>query len=279
MALGADHMQAAGFAHLLLVLLDHAVVFALDLGDQFPQGLDLAIFAGGLLGRLGDAVFQFQHGELAITPGRHQLLAELGEGLLGGLREAAGVEAAQAAGLAGGLRRGDRPVLVLRSHQLGQQHLPELEPRHVVAVATQDDVGAATGHVGGDGHGAGAASLGHDFGFPLHVFRLGIEQVVGDLLLRQQGAEQLGFLHAGGAHQHRPAALVDFGGFERHGAPLGRFSFVYLIGPVRAGAAAVGGHDCDFEFIGFLEFHLFCFGGAGHAGQARVEQEEVLVGD
>ena len=104
-------------------------------------------------------------------------------------------------------------MLVFRAHQLGQQDLPQLQARHVVAVAAEDDVGAAASHVGGDGHGAGATRLGHDLGFPLHVFRLGIEQVVGNLLLGQQGAEQLGFLHAGGAHQHRPAALVHLGGF------------------------------------------------------------------
>ena len=78
-------------------------------------------------------------------------------------------------------------MVLLGAHQAGEEHLPQLEAGHVVAVAAEDDVGAAAGHVGGDGHGTGAAGLGHNFGLPLHVFGLGIEQVVGHLLLGQQG--------------------------------------------------------------------------------------------
>jgi hypothetical protein len=170
-------------------------------------------------------------------------------------------------------------MAVLGAHQQRQQHLAQLETRHVVGVAAKDDVGAAAGHVGGDGDGAGAAGLGHDLGLPLHVLGLGVEQVVGNLLLGQQGREQFRLLHAGGAHQHRPALLVHGGGFSGHGTPLGGFTLVHLITPVGAGPGPVGGHHRDLELVSLLELHLFGLGGAGHAGQARVEQEEVLVRD
>ena len=42
-----------------------------------------------------------------------------------------------------------------------------------------------TVHIRGDGDSTGTAGLSHDFGFTLHVFGLGIQQVVGDLLLSQ----------------------------------------------------------------------------------------------
>ena len=102
---------------------------------------------------------------------------------------------------------------------------------------------------------------------------------MGDLLLGQKGREQFRFLHAGGAHQHRPAFLVNGGRFIGHGLPFGRLGFVDLVGPIGAGAHPVGGHDRDLELVGLLEFDLLGFGRTGHAGQAWIEQEEVLVGD
>ena len=72
---------------------------------------------------------------------------------------------------------------------------------------------------------------------------------------------------------------MNLSGFVGHGPPFGGFGFVHLIGPVLAGPYPVGGNDRGFEFVGLFEFHLFCLGGAGHAGQAGVEQEEVLVSD
>jgi hypothetical protein len=99
-ALGADYVQATGFAHLLIVLLHHGVVFSLHLGDAVAQGLDLGVFAGGLFGRLGDAVFQLQQGELSVAPGIHKVFGESGQLLLAGFGETAGIEAPQTAGLA-----------------------------------------------------------------------------------------------------------------------------------------------------------------------------------
>ena len=104
MALGADHVQAAGLTHLLLVLLHHGVIFALYLGDAVAQRLHLGIIGGSLLGRLGDAVVELQQGELPVAPGGHQGFGQMGEGLLCGFGEGAGVEAAEGAGVAAGFR-------------------------------------------------------------------------------------------------------------------------------------------------------------------------------
>ncbi len=49
-------------------------------------------------------------------------------------------------------------------------------PGHGLGIAAEDDVGAAAGHVRGDGHGLHAAGLGHDLGLALVV--LGVEHLV-----------------------------------------------------------------------------------------------------
>ena len=76
-------------------------------------------------------------------------------------------------------------------------------------IAAELDVGAAAGHVGGDGDGAGQAGIGDDMGFLLVV--AGIEHVHGaDVLLAQQLGQHFGFFDRGGAHQHGLAALLAF---------------------------------------------------------------------
>ena len=72
-------------------------------------------------------------------------------------------------------------------------------------VAAEHDVGAAAGHVGGDGHGARAAGLGDDVRLALVL--LGVEHLVRHVLLLQQAGEELGGLDRGGADQRRLAAL------------------------------------------------------------------------
>ena len=80
-------------------------------------------------------------------------------------------------------------------------------------IAAEHDVGAAAGHVGGDGDHAGPAGLGHDLG--LLGMLLGVEHLVRQLGLRQQPGDQLGVLDRGRAHQHRLAALCGSRGCPR----------------------------------------------------------------
>jgi hypothetical protein len=94
-----------------------------------------------------------------------------------------------------------------RAFSLGRNGVVGLQELDLLLdVAAQHDVGAAAGHVGGDGDHARPAGLGHDLGL-LGVL-LGVEHLVRQLGLGQQARDQLGVLDRGGAHQHRLATLV-----------------------------------------------------------------------
>ena len=60
---------------------------------------------------------------------------------------------------------------------------------HELGVAAEQNVGAAAGHVGGDGDHAEAAGLGHDFGFAL--VELGVQHDVADAFAREDAGEPL----------------------------------------------------------------------------------------
>ena len=297
MPLGADHVQSTRLAHLLLLLLHHQVVFSLNRGNHLANALNIGIGGGSLLGRLGDAIFKFQHGERPVTPGFHKLPAQLAEGILSGRQEGTGIESAKGLRLTESLEgirgrtsetnstsrwaqgNGRQVTSLLGPNQAWQQHLAQLQSRHVIAVAPKNDVGAAAGHVGSDGHGAGPAGLSNDLGFPLHVFGLGVEKVVGHLLFSKQGRKQFRFLHTGGSYKNGSATGVNLGGFSSNCLPFSCFILVHLIGPVAARARPVGGHNRDFQLVGFFEFHLLGLGRASHAGQPGIEEKEVLIGD
>ncbi len=74
------------------------------------------------------------------------------------------------------------------------------------SIAAELDVGAAAGHVGGDGHRARHAGLGDDVGFLLVIAR--VQHLVRHLLLLEQFRQVLRLLDRGGADQHRLAALA-----------------------------------------------------------------------
>ena len=76
-------------------------------------------------------------------------------------------------------------------------------------IAAELDIGAATGHVGGDGDGARQAGIGDDEGFLLVV--AGIQHVHrADILLAQQLGQHFRLLDRGRADQHRLAAILAF---------------------------------------------------------------------
>ena len=75
-----------------------------------------------------------------------------------------------------------------------------------LGVAAEHDVGAATGHVGRDGHRAEPAGAGDDLGLARVVLR--VEDLVLDALLGEQAREVLALLDAHRADQHRLAGGV-----------------------------------------------------------------------
>ena len=80
-------------------------------------------------------------------------------------------------------------------------------PRPCLGIAAQDDVGAAAGHVGGDGHGAFAAGLGDDLGLALVI--LGVQHFVLDAAAIEHVAEQFALFDRDGADQDRAAAAMQ----------------------------------------------------------------------
>ena len=82
-------------------------------------------------------------------------------------------------------QRVDAPLLLRFVHALGgAQHVNRL-----LDVAAKHDVGAAAGHIGGDGHHLRLARLSHDFG--LARMLLGVEYLVRQLVFLQHAREQL----------------------------------------------------------------------------------------
>ena len=147
----------------------------------------------------------------------------------------------------------------------------------LVHVAAQHDVGAATGHVGGDGDHLGPAGLRHDVG--LARVLLGVEHLVRQLGLLQQLGDDFGVLDRRCAHQHRLTLVVagaDVG--DGGGVFLGR-GLVDAVELVVALAGPVGRDHHGLQAVDFLELVGLGVGRAGHARQLAVEAKVVLEGD
>ena len=83
----------------------------------------------------------------------------------------------------------------------------KLGPGHGLGIAAEDDVGAAAGHVRGDGHGPFAAGLGDDFRLALVV--LGVEHLVRHAALFEHPRDHFAALDGDRAHQDRPPGPLD----------------------------------------------------------------------
>ena len=153
-----------------------------------------------------------------------------------------------------------------------------LEVGHLgIQRATQHDVGAAPGHVGGDGHRARPAGLRHDVRLALVL--LGVQHLMRDPGIAQRVAEQFRYLDRGGADQHRlalPGAGLDLVG---HRAVLAGAVEEHQVGMVLADHRLVGRDDHHFQAVDALELVGLGVGGAGHACQLLVHAEQVLEGD
>ena len=169
-------------------------------------------------------------------------------------------------------------------------------------VAAELDVGAAPGHVGGDGHRAGHAGFGDDVG--LLLVEAGVqhrEQLRGPALARRLVerlqrirlrdvehlvaladeivGELLGLLDRGRADQHRlhlGVRLADLAGDRLQLLLVGS---VHLVVLVEAGDRPVGRNLDDVELVDLRELVGLGRGRAGHARQLLVEPEVILEGD
>ena len=153
----------------------------------------------------------------------------------------------------------------------------ECGTRHILRIASQENVGTTPRHVGGDGNRAHPARLRHDFGFHLVVLRVQHD------MLHAGALEELGQLLAladgGGTYQNgsaRPAELLDL---VDHGIELLPFSTVNEIGVFRTNQISVRRRHDDFQVVNLLELGSLRFCCSRHARQLLVHPEVVLEGD
>ena len=171
-----------------------------------------------------------------------------------------------------------------------------------VGIAAELDVGAASGHVGGDGDRAGHAGLGDDVGFllvitriedgeHLHLGRTFVARIergegigIGEVVLlpavgAQQLGELLGLLDGGGADQDRLAALLAVLDQGEDRAVLLLGGAIDLVVVVEPRQRHVGRDLQHFETVDVVELVRLGERRAGHAGELLVHAEIVLERD
>ena len=149
--------------------------------------------------------------------------------------------------------------------------------RHELGVAAEHDVGAAAGHVGGDGDGAVATGLCDDRGLAGVVLR--VQHLVAHALLGEQAREVLALLDARRADEHRLPLGVALDDVLDDLGELRLLVLVDEVGLVDAHHGLVRGDRDDAELVGRHELGRLGLGGTGHAGELRVETEVVLQRD
>ena len=146
-----------------------------------------------------------------------------------------------------------------------------------VQIAAEFDVGAAAGHVGGDGHRTRRASLRHDGRFLFMKTR--IQHGVRNFAFLQDLAQNFALLDADRADQHRLQTRAGLFDQRGHGGVFLAGCAVDLIIFVAAGDRYVGGDFHDGELVDFGKLVGFGHRRAGHARKLREQAEIVLEGD
>ncbi len=139
------------------------------------------------------------------------------------------------------------------------------------------DVGTASGHVGGDGHGAGASGQGHYLCFLL--VELGVEHLGVDVAHLEHAVEELGDFNRGGTHEHGASGLAQTHDFVDYGCVFLFLGLVDAVVHILARHGAVGGYGHHVEFVYIPELARLGLGGTGHTGELVVHSEVVLEGD
>ena len=162
-------------------------------------------------------------------------------------------------------------------HRARLRFLHQVLARHEFGVAAEQNVGAAAGHVGGDGDHAQAPGLGNDLGFLLVELR--VQHNVANALALQNLGEQFRLLDRGGAYQHWLLLFMQTRDLVRHGQVFLLRGAIDHVGGLKAPHRHVGWNDDNVEFVNLVEFGRFCLGRAGHSGELLVHAEVVLEGD
>src|SRR6266571_4488637 len=253
----------------LSLLVHHVVVLDHVLARIEVHALDLLLRAGDrardprMLDRLDlEARHQATDSVRGRTEDLHQVVLERDEELARtGVSLAAGAPAQLVV---------DAPALVA----LGAD---DVQAPHVRHALTEDDVGAAAGHVGGDGHAPGLARLGDDRGLALVL--LGVEHVVLETAAFEHLRQPLRLLHRHGADENRPALVVHLHDLVDHGLELRLLGLVDHVGLVAADHRPVRRDDDDVEAVDLVELLRLGDRGAGHARELVVLPKVVLDRD
>ncbi len=156
-----------------------------------------------------------------------------------------------------------------------------------VHIAAQLDVGAAAGHVGGDGDRARYAGVGHDGGFLLMI--AGVQHLVRDAdpgfavlfepVLGQHRRQGFGLFDRNRADQDRLAAPMAVLDLKQDRLVLLAFGAIDLVVDIDPHHGAVGRDLAHLHLVDVGELLRLGGGGAGHARQLVVEPEIVLDRD
>jgi hypothetical protein len=129
-------------------------------------------------------------------------------------------------------------------------------------VAAEQDVGAAAGHVGGDGDRTGPTGLRDDPRFLL--VELGVEDLVLDAAALEHRGQHLGLLDGHGADEDRPARLGHLDDLVDQRVELGRLVAVDEVGEVLADHLAMGRDRDDLELVDLVQLLGLGHRRAGH---------------
>jgi hypothetical protein len=131
---------------------------------------------------------------------------------------------------------------------------------HVLGVAAEQDVGAAAGHVRGDGNRGLAPGLRDDLGFLRVVFR--VQHDVLDAALLEHRREPLGLLDRDRADQRRPASVLLLEDVGDDRLVLLALGAVDRCRALRCDQLAVRRDDVDVELVNLGELFGLGVGGA-----------------
>ena len=162
-------------------------------------------------------------------------------------------------------------------HLIVVAELSHLRLGEEFGVAAEHNIGASSRHVGGDGDGAGGASLGDDFS--LFVVVLRVEHVVGNAALFEHRAQNLGFFNGNGADEDGLTFGVRLGNILDYGVKFSFLGFVNNVRLVVTDDGLVGGNFDYVETVNLTELVGFGHSRTGHTGELFIHTEVVLEGD
>src|SRR5262249_1813928 len=140
--------------------------------------------------------------------------------------------------------------------------------RHHLGVASEQNIGSATRHVGGDRHSSETTGLSNDLSFAFVVF--GIENVVLNACPFQKPTYKFRLLNAHSTNQHWLAFFFALFDVVQNSGELGFFSLVHHIVEIFTSDRSVGGNHRHIEIVDLLKFNRFSVSSTRHAAHFAI---------